>query len=165
MTRTSIDRAGLLSLAFWLLVSFAAAGIGGLASAQSAEFYLQLERPAWAPPAGVFGPVWSILYALMGISAWLVWRERRLAGGWAPYAWFFAQLAANALWTWIFFVWRQGAWAFIEILVLIVLIVGTIVSFRAIKATAAWLLLPYLAWVCFAAALTFALWRSNPGVL
>lgn len=165
MSGISFDRARLPSLAFWLLASFAAAAIGGLASASSAQFYLQLERPPWAPPAGAFGPVWSVLYALMGVSAWLVWRERGFAGRRAPYAWFFAQLGANALWTWIFFVWREGQWAFIEILLLIALIVGTIVSFRRIKPAAAWLLLPYLAWVCFAAALTFALWRSNPGVL
>jgi tryptophan-rich sensory protein len=153
------------SLAFWLLLSFAAGGIGAVASANAADFYLQLSRPPWAPPASVFGPVWTVLYGLMGISAWLVWQQRRLAGGPAPYLLFFAQLCANALWTWLFFAWRQGQWAFVEILVLVALIVANIISFARIRPLAAWLLVPYLAWVCFASALTFALWRLNPGTL
>jgi len=158
-------RASLPSLAFWLLVSFAAGAVGALASAGSADFYRQLERPAWAPPSWLFSPVWSVLYCLMGVSAWLVWRERRLQAGPLPYVLFFAQLVANGLWTWLFFAWRQGAWAFVEIVCLALLIIATLLTFRAVKPLAAWLLVPYLAWVSFASVLTFAIWQRNPTLL
>jgi tryptophan-rich sensory protein len=78
---------------------------------------------------------------------------------------FLLQLAANALWTWLFFAWRRGALAFGEILVLWALILGTVVAFRRVRPVAGALLLPYLAWVTFAAALTCAVWRANPALL
>src|SRR5690606_9592199 len=124
----------------WLLLSFAAAGIGALASARSEAFYQQLSRPDWAPPPSVFGPVWSVLYLLMGVAAWLVWRERGFAGARAALGLFLLQLLANALWTWLFFAWRQGALAFGEILVLWVLIVATTVAFWRVRKLAALLL-------------------------
>jgi len=101
----------------------------------------------------------------MGISAWLVWRVQGIAGARSALGLFFLQLAVNALWTWLFFVWRLGAVAFGEILLLWLLIVANIVLFSRISRTAAWLLVPYLAWVSFACALTFATWRLNPGLL
>lgn len=131
----------------------------------AAPFYQGLSRPPWAPPAWIFGPVWSALYVLIGISVWLVWREARLARGIAPYVLFVAQLMANALWTWLFFAWKQGALAFLEVILLFVLIAATMASFRNIKPLAAWLLAPYLAWVGFAALLTWSVWRLNPGTL
>ncbi len=149
----------------WLLVTFAAAGIGGVASASAGDFYQTLVRPAWAPPGWLFGPVWSALYLLMGVAAWLVWRERGFSNARAPLFAFIAQLVANALWTWLFFVWREGALAFAEILVLWVLIAVTIALFWRVSRVAAALLLPYLAWVSFALALTLATWRLNPGLL
>src|SRR4051812_18507163 len=88
--------AGLLG---WLLLAFAAAAIGAVASIEAASFYAQLNKPAWAPPAGVFGPVWSVLYTLMGIAAWLVWRSAGASK--VALALFIAQLAANALWSWL----------------------------------------------------------------
>ena len=156
---------GLPSLAFWLLLTFAAAAVGALGSSDTPEFYGQLVRPGWAPAASVFGPVWTLLYCLIGISAWLVWRARRLEAGVLPYTLFAAQLAANALWSWLFFEYRQGAWAFVEILALDALIVAMLATFSRIKPLAAWLLVPYLAWVSFASALTFAVWRLNPELL
>jgi len=156
------DALGLLG---WLLVAFAAAGIGGFASTSAGDFYCQLVRPSWAPPGWLFGPVWSVLYALMGVSAWLVWRAQGIAGTRSALGLFFLQLAVNALWTWLFFVWRLGAVAFGEILLLWLLIVANIVLFSRISKTAAWLLAPYLAWVSFACALTFATWRLNLGLL
>lgn len=156
---------GLPSLALWLLLSFAAAGVGALGSRNAPEFYGQLVRPDWAPTASLFGPVWTILYSLMGVSVWLVWRARRLEAGVFPYAVFAVQLAANALWSWLFFEYRRGSWAFVEILVLDALIVATIAAFGRIKPLAGWLLVPYLAWVTFASALTFAVWRLNPQLL
>ena len=149
----------------WLLVVFAAAAVGGFASASAGEFYRDLVRPSWAPPGWLFGPVWSVLYLLMGIAAWLVWRARGFAGAGGALLMFVVQLAANALWTWLFFVWRQGGLASAEILLLWALILVTIGLFWRVSAVAGLLLLPYLAWVSFASALTLATWRLNPQVL
>ena len=149
----------------WLALSFVAAAVGAAASVQAATFYQQLLQPAWAPPSSVFGPVWSVLYALMGISAWLVWRE----GGWrrrrGALTLFVVQLAINALWSWLFFGWHQGALAFADIVLLWVLIVATIVGFWRVWPLAGALLVPYLCWVSFAAALNFAVWHLNPQIL
>jgi tryptophan-rich sensory protein len=149
----------------WLLTAFAAAAVGGFASANAGGFYTELVRPAWAPPGWLFGPVWSALYALMGIAAWLVWRARGFAHARSALFVFLVQLAANALWTWLFFAWQLGAAAFVEILVLWALILLTIGLFWRVSTLAASLLLPYLAWVTFACALTFKTWQLNPGLL
>jgi tryptophan-rich sensory protein len=154
-----------LGLLGWLLLVFTAAAVGGLASAQAGAFYTGLVRPDWAPPGWLFGPVWSVLYALMGVSAWLVWRARGFTGARTALLLFIAQLGVNALWTWLFFVWHQGSLAFAEILLLWVMIVATIILFWRISKVAGALLLPYLAWVTFAAALTYAIWQRNPGLL
>lgn len=149
----------------WIVVAFAASAVGGLGSTDSAGFYQQLIRPAWAPPGWIFAPVWTIFYFILGVAAWLVWRERGFRGARTALLLFLIQLAANALWTWIFFAWRRGDWAFIEILLLWVLIVATFTAFLRIRPLAAVLLLPYLAWVGFACALTFKLWQMNPQLL
>lgn len=153
----------LVGLLGWLLAAFAAGAVGAVASVDAASFYGQLSKPSWAPPAAVFGPVWSALYALMGISAWLVWRSPgpRVAA----LGLFVAQLAANALWSWMFFAWHRGALAAVEVLVLLALIVATAAAFWRISRLAALLLVPYLVWVSFASVLTWTLWRSNPGLL
>jgi len=149
----------------WLGLAFAAAAIGGLASAQAGSFYLDLLRPRWAPPAWLFGPVWSALYVLMGVAAWLVWRADAGSKARVALVMFTAQLVANALWTWLFFTWRQGGWAFAEILLLWVMIVATMWFFARINKLAAAFLAPYLAWVSFAAALNYTLWQLNPAIL
>lgn len=154
-----------LGLAGWLLISFAAAAVGAVASVNAGDFYQQLARPDWAPPGWLFSPVWTTLYVLMGIAAWLVWRAHGFHGARTALILFLIQLAVNALWSWLFFVWRQGAMAFVEALLLWVLIACTVVAFWRLRRLAAVLLLPYLAWVGFACALTFATWRLNPGVL
>jgi translocator protein len=119
-----------LGLGASLLLLVAVAGLGAMASIEAGSFYRELERPSWAPPGWIFGPVWSVLYVMMAISAWLVWRERgfRTSGGTAL-GLFIAQLAANALWSWLFFAWRRGAWAFVDIVVLWALLIGTITAF------------------------------------
>ncbi len=154
-----------LGLLGWLLAAFAAAAVGGFASANSSEFYRELIRPTWAPPGWVFGPVWSVLYAMMGVAAWLVWRVGGFASARNALVVFIVQLAANALWTWLFFVWRLGSLAFAEILLLWLLILATMLLFWSTSRTAAALLLPYLFWVTFASALTLATWRLNPAIL
>ena len=150
------------ALAGWLAASFAAAALGAVATRQAPEFYAQLARPDWAPPGWLFGPVWTLLYALMGIAAWRVWRQ---AGFGTAIHLFLAQLALNALWSWLFFAWRLGAAAFGEILLLWLLIAATVAAFFRIDRLAAALLVPYLAWVSFAAALTYAVWRANAQLL
>jgi benzodiazapine receptor len=149
----------------WVLLTFAAAAVGAIASVNAGEFYAELARPSWAPPAWLFGPVWTALYALMAIAAWLVWRARGFAGARTALVLFVAQLAANALWSWLFFAWQRGGLAFAEVLVLCSLILATIVAFQRISTVAAVLLYPYLAWSVFASALTFAVWRLNPALL
>jgi tryptophan-rich sensory protein len=158
-------RTQLLGLAGWFVLTFACAAIGAVASAQAGTFYLQLHRPPWAPPAWLFAPVWSALYFLMAIAAWLVWRAHGFHRARAALSLFVLQLAANAIWTWLFFVWRQGALAFAEILLLWALIAGTVVAFWRLQPLAGMLLVPYWAWVTFACALTFAIWKLNPGIL
>lgn len=149
----------------WVLLTFTAAGLGAWGSASSSAFYAEIVRPAWAPPAWVFGPVWTTLYALMAIAAWLVWRERGWVGARSALVLFVVQLGANALWSWLFFAWHRGALASAEVLVLWCLIVATVIAFRRVSPLAAALLYPYLAWVTFASALTFAVWRLNPALL
>jgi tryptophan-rich sensory protein len=164
MPRVSISRL-VLGLLGWQLLCFASAAIGAVASAQAGAFYGQLVRPGWAPPGWLFAPVWTVLYALMGVAAWLAWRAHGFTKGKTALALFVVQLGANALWTWIFFAWHQGALAFAEIMLLWCLIVATAASFWRLNVLAAVLLIPYLAWVTFACALTFATWRLNPGLL
>jgi translocator protein len=154
-----------LALAGWLLLSAAAGALGALASIDARDFYASLERPRWAPPAGVFGPVWTLLYLLMAVAAWLVWRERGFARARGALGLFIVQLGANALWSWLFFAWHRGAWAFADILVLLVLIVATLFAFWRIRKVAAVLLIPYLLWVSFATALNYSVWQLNPRLL
>ncbi len=153
----------LVGLIGWLLAAFAAGAVGAVASVDAASFYAQLSKPSWAPPAWVFGPVWSALYALMGVAAWLVWRSTGFKA--TALGLFGAQLAANGLWSWLFFAWHRGALAAVEVLVLLTLIVATVVAFWGTSRLAALLLVPYLLWVSFASVLTWAVWQSNPGLL
>ena len=149
----------------WLTIVFAAAAVGAVASIEASSFYVQLVRPNWAPPASAFGPVWSVLYLLMGIAAWLMWRERSAIRIGIALKLFFVQLFANALWSWLFFAWRKGALAFADVLILVALISATVIVFWRISRLAAVLMLPYLAWVCLASALTWSVWQNNPMVL
>ncbi len=155
----------IVGLLAWLAVSFVAAGIGAVASVRAASFYAQLGQPNWAPPSSIFGPVWSLLYALMGIAAWLVWRAGGLRGNRSALGVFLVQLVVNALWSWLFFAWHRGALAFADIVLLGLLIIATLVSFWRVRPLAGVLLVPYLLWVGFAAALNFSVWQLNPQVL
>jgi len=159
-----------VALLGWIALAAAAGAIGGLASLDARDFYGTLAKPAWAPPGRVFGPVWSALYLLMGIAAWLVWRTRPTTTAdrtvrRRALTLFVGQLALNALWTWLFFAWRQGAAAFGEIVLLWIAVALTTWYFGRVRPLAAYLLVPYLAWVTFATALTWAVWQRNPGLL
>lgn len=154
-----------LGLGGWLGLCFAAAAVGGVASANAGEFYQSLSQPSWAPPSWLFAPVWTLLYMLMAVAAWMVWKERGFSGARAALGLFVVQLVANALWTWLFFAWQKGALAAIEIVVLWILILATVIAFRRIRPLAGTLLVPYLLWVTFATALTFSMWQRNPQIL
>jgi tryptophan-rich sensory protein len=150
----------ILGLLGWLLLCFAAAAVGSLF--MPGEWYAALNKPAWNPPGWIFGPVWTALYAMMAVAAWLIWHRGGLAVQRRPLGLFLAQLALNALWTPLFFGLRQPGLAFAEILLLWLAILATLLAFRPVSRAAAWLLVPYLAWVSFAAVLNGALWRLNP---
>ncbi|MEU6205800.1 TspO/MBR family protein [Micromonospora musae] len=149
---------------WWALVGFGAAvavaaAIGALGVRGTGAEYAALDRPAWAPPGWLFGPVWSLLYALIALAGWLV--RRRVGIGAALWAWV-AQLALNAAWTPIFFGTGRYGTAFAEIVVLWLAIAVTVALFARASRAATLLLLPYWAWVSYAAALNFAIWRLNP---
>ena len=148
-----------------LLATAAAAVAGAIASVRAADFYQQLAQPTWAPPAAVFGPVWSVLYVLMALAAWLVVRTLGWPSARPAIALYVAQLALNALWPWIFFQWRLGGVALAEILALWTLLLLTVLAFWRARRLAGLLMLPYLAWVSFATVLTWAVWQRNPQAL
>lgn len=150
----------ILALFAWLLACFAAAASGAMF--MPGEWYAALNKPAWNPPGWIFGPVWTALYVMMAVAAWLVWRRGGFAAQRRPLGWFLAQLVLNALWTPLFFGLRQPGWAFAEILLLWLAILATLLAFRSVSRAAAWLLVPYLAWVSFAAVLNGTIWRLNP---
>lgn len=154
-----------LGLIGWFVLSFSASAIGAVASVQAGAFYARLAQPSWAPPSSVFGPVWTVLYALMAIAAWLVWRRGGVRANRNALSLFLLQLALNALWSWLFFAWHLGGLAFAEIVVLWVLIVATLVSFWRVRPLAGALLIPYLLWVSFAVALNYSVWQLNPQLL
>lgn len=148
-----------LGLVGWLLACFAAASMGALF--MPGEWYASLKKPSWNPPAWVFGPVWTALYAMMAVAAWLVWKRGGFHSQRWPLTHFLVQLALNALWTPLFFGWHRPGIAFAEIVMLWLAIAATLRAFRSVSRVAAWLLVLYLAWVSFAAVLNFTLWRMN----
>src|SRR5690606_7889145 len=156
----------LKGFAFWLLLTFVAAAIGSVASMQAGSFYQQLVRPGWAPPGDVFGPVWTVLYALMAIAAWLVWRTAgSFAAARTAMTLYVVQLVLNALWSWLFFGWHMGGVALVGLLLLWLLIGATVMAFWRIRPLAGALMLPYWAWVTFAGFLNYAPWQLNPHLL
>jgi len=154
-----------------LAIVFAAAAVGGAATSASVSpddggpsWYAEIAKPSWTPPAWLFGPVWTALYILMAVSAWLVWRQRPVAPPGAvniAITLFLAQLVLNALWSVVFSGLRRPGWAFAEILALEAALLATIGVFFRIRPAAAVLLVPYAAWVGFAACLNGAIWRLS----
>jgi benzodiazapine receptor len=124
-------------------------------------WYRTIAKPTWNPPDWIFGPVWTTLYVLMAIAAWLVWTSAGLKEAAMPLTLFAIQLLLNFAWSWIFFGMHQPGWAFAEIVILWLTILATIVAFFCRSRTAGWLLIPYLAWVTFAGVLNFTIWRLN----
>ena len=149
-----------LGLAFWLGVCFAAAWVG--ARFPPGDWYEGLMKPALTPPGWVFGPVWTLLYTMMGVAAWLVWKQRGFAGAAPSLLLFFLQLGLNALWSYLFFGLKNPGLALLDIVALWLAILATLIAFFRHHRTAGQLLLPYLLWVSFAVYLNLQFWRLNP---
>ena len=147
-----------MRLMAWLGISFVPAVIGYRFPAPA--YYARLRKPSWAPPGWLFGPVWTVLYALMGAAAWLVAGNGGAAPR-TPMVLWIAQLGLNATWTPIFFGLRAPGLALINIVLLWLALVATVTAFFSRRPIAGVLLIPYLGWVSFATALNFAIWRRN----
>jgi tryptophan-rich sensory protein len=143
----------------WLVLTFATAWLGSRFLPD--EWYRQLTKPSWNPPNSIFAPVWTVLYVLMAIAAWLVWKQHGLVAALFPLGLFVAQLLLNAAWTWLFFGRHRPDLALIDIIVLWIVLLTTLLSFWKLEPWAGALLIPYLAWVSFATALNAAIWQKN----
>lgn len=148
-----------LALPPFLLLSLAAGGAAALWPVDA--WYFELRRPPWTPPGWLFGPAWTLLYVLIGISVWRVWRVGGLRRDRVALALFASQWALNVAWTGLFFGLERPDLALGEIVVLLALIAATALRFRRHDGPAAWLLVPYLGWVAFATALNAAFWWLN----
>jgi tryptophan-rich sensory protein len=149
----------IIALIGWLILCLGASGIAFFVSTEG--WYAALRKPSWNPPPWLFGPVWTLLYVMMAVAAWLVWRE----GGWKrqsrPRGWFIFQWFLNLLWTPLFFGMHRAGLAFIDIVLLWGAIAGTVMLFWRVRKAAGALLVPYLIWVTFAATLNFTIWSIN----
>jgi tryptophan-rich sensory protein len=159
-----MSKRDLLGLLGFIVLCFAAAGLGGYWTASSVSeggWYYQIAKPSWTPPSWLFGPVWTVLYLAMAVAGWLVWRR----GGWAAHrgalTLFLVQLTLNAIWSGLFFGLHSPGLAMIEILLLWIAILLTARAFFRVSPLAGWLLVPYLLWVSFASVLNFAVWQLN----
>ena len=151
-----------IALAVIMAVCFAVAGLGGAAtSPEIPNWYQKLAKPSWTPPRWLFGPVWTVLYALMAVAAWLVWKRAGWQGSNGALTMFAIQLALNLAWSFIFFKYHLTGWAFAEIVLLWTAIAVTMAKFATVSMVAALLFVPYLVWVTYASALNFAVWRMN----
>jgi len=153
-----------IGLVVFVMVCLAAGGLGAVATTpEIGGWYKTLGKPSWNPPDRVFGPVWTTLFVLMGIAAWLVWQRDGFKAAAKPLSLFAVQLVLNVAWSWIFFGLHQPGWAFVEIVILWLAILATTILFFRCSKIAGWLLVPYLAWVSFASVLNFTIWRMNMG--
>ncbi len=151
------------ALAAFLVLSITAGAVGNLLQGDDVGGrYLELDRPAWAPPSGAFGVVWPVLYVAIAVAGWRTWRT---AGGVRPAAvalglWS-AQLLVNAVWPGVFFGLEAFGPAIAVIVLLDVVVIATIVAMARIDRVAAWLLVPYLGWILYATALNTSIWALN----
>ena len=159
------SKRSLIGLGIALIASFVASLIGSVLTQPNLDWYATLVKPSFTPPNGAFPVVWTILFVMMAVAAWLVWRVEGFRSAQGGLSLFIVQLTVNALWTWIFFVWRLGATAFVEILLLWTLILIMTVIFWRKRPLAGILMIPYLSWVTYASALTYMIWRLNPHIL
>lgn len=153
----------ILGLILWIGICFLVAWAGAQASPgiASSEWYDALSKPSWNPPNWVFGPVWTVLYAMMGTAVWIVWKKYGFSNAGPALISFFIQLVLNGFWSQLFFRYQNPGWAFIEIFFLLAAILVTTFLFKKKDNNAAWLMIPYLLWVIFAACLNGTIWWLN----
>jgi benzodiazapine receptor len=152
----------ILKLVLALVICFAAAGIGGFATATGVNsWYMTLNKPSFNPPNWLFGPVWSLLYTMMAIALWGIWKQPASVAVSTAMTWFFIQLALNCLWSFSFFYFESPAIGLVTIILMWAAILITILKFWPIQAWTAYLLIPYLLWVSFATLLNAAIWWLN----
>jgi translocator protein len=160
------SRPNLPALVFFVGLALAVGAVDAMfspaVSATAAQWYATLVKPEWMPPQRLFGPVWGLLYVLMGIAAWIIWRERYHRGRVAAIAAYAVQLLLNALWAPLFFGLKNIGLGLFEIVALWVAIGWTLREFARVRGAAAWILVPYFLWVSFATAMTLAIWKLNP---
>lgn len=150
------------ALAVFLVLCLLVAAVGGAVTATSVgTWYAALAKPAFNPPDWIFGPVWTVLYLMIAVAGWRVWRWRERPGARLALGAWGVQLALNLGWSFLFFGARLIGAALVEIVVLLAAILATAALFWRIDRLAGWLLVPYLAWVGFATVLNAALWRLN----
>jgi len=152
-----------IQVAVAIVIANAAGLIGAIATSSAVtQWYPTITRPSFAPPNWIFGPVWTLLFIMMGIASYLVWRKgtynKNVSVALKLYG---LQLVLNVAWSVIFFGLRNPGWAFVEIIALWLSIAATIVYFGRVSKTAAYLLVPYIAWVSFAAILNYTIWAIN----
>lgn len=153
----------ILKLIISVTIPLLVGGLSGFFTVTGVEsWYQTIDRPSWNPPNWIFGPVWTALYILMGVALFLVWKDKS-AGGVKKFALllFVVQMLLNFFWSIIFFSLQQPGWAFAEIVLLWLFILITIFAFARLNNMAAWLLVPYVSWVSFAAILNFTIWQLN----
>ena len=156
----------MLRLRFFIAFIVLCLGIGildGIVTRPAIEgWYAGLAKPSWTPPAWVFGPVWTVLYVMIAVAGWRIWVLRTSSPA-AELAWrlFAIQLLLNALWSPLFFGWRQLLFALVEVVCLWVAIVASFMAMRSVDGLASWFFAPYLCWVSFAAVLNAAIWWMN----
>ncbi|UCC79531.1 MAG: tryptophan-rich sensory protein [Candidatus Zixiibacteriota bacterium] len=149
----------IVSLFIWIGICFIPAVIGSRFS--PGDWYARLAKPSWTPPGFIFGPVWTLLYTTMGIAAWLLWKRVEFSAARVAFMLFIVQLIFNGMWSWIFFGLHKPGFAFVELCFLWALILATLIMFWNLYRPSGILLVPYLAWVTFAAILNFAIWWLN----
>ncbi|MSR21830.1 MAG: tryptophan-rich sensory protein [Gemmatimonadetes bacterium] len=142
-----------------LAICYGAAAVG--AQFMPGEWYEELAKPTWTPSSWLFAPVWTALYGMMAVAAWLVWRRHGAKGARWPLLLFAVQLSLNSMWSWLFFGLESPGVAMVDIVALWIAILGTTFAFWRLSRRAATLMVPYVIWVSFAAALNFAIWRLN----
>lgn len=149
----------IIGLIIWIIICFVPAIIGSQFG--PGEWYQTLTKPDWNPPNWIFGPVWTLLYLLMGISVWLIWKDYGLKTAAIPIGFFIAQLILNALWSWFFFGLENVGLAFVDIIALWTFILITMIMFWKLNTWSGALLVPYIAWVSFATVLNYNIWQLN----
>jgi translocator protein len=152
----------ILTIIICIAIPLIAGGISGIAvSGNVTSWYATLNKPVFNPPNYLFGPVWTMLYIMMGISLFLIWKSPPCDARNYALAIFCIQLVLNFAWSFIFFLFKQAGWAFFEIILVWISVVAMIIIFHRINKTAAFLQIPYLLWVSFASVLNGAIWWLN----